>query len=283
MAEQEELLLQLLATKDAAGALPLDEPMLELTPKEISMGATLPELEEDFEFLCLLIENETAFSNTLHSETEEPQHPPPDVQILTPEPLLSSLTPPRYVMASSPSANSLHLDGEIETIDTQQTCKVMALLDSGATGLFLDSEFVKCHGLTTQPLPKPIPVYNINGMPNKAGAINSVVDLVLCYWNHAEHAIFTVTSLDLLDPPPLAFPCREALYKNSWSSGGAPEEECRGEFGGIHKPELLDKAVEVGDWIYTTTIHQPLSIAEIWASQTTSQWLAQVFTANAAP
>ncbi|KAG5350206.1 hypothetical protein C0989_012232 [Termitomyces sp. Mn162] len=50
----------------------------------------------------------------------------------------------------------------------------MALLDSRATGLFLDMEFIKCHGLTTQPLPKPISVYNINGMPNKAGAISSM-------------------------------------------------------------------------------------------------------------
>ncbi|KAG5329069.1 hypothetical protein C0989_010135, partial [Termitomyces sp. Mn162] len=32
--EQEELLLQLLATKDAARALSLDEPLLELTPEE---------------------------------------------------------------------------------------------------------------------------------------------------------------------------------------------------------------------------------------------------------
>ncbi|KAG5340731.1 hypothetical protein C0989_000510 [Termitomyces sp. Mn162] len=46
--EQEELLLQLLATKDAAGALLLDKPMLELTPEEASMCTSPPELEEDF-------------------------------------------------------------------------------------------------------------------------------------------------------------------------------------------------------------------------------------------
>ncbi|KAG5721189.1 hypothetical protein E4T56_gene20056 [Termitomyces sp. T112] len=37
--------------------------------------------------------NETAFSNSLHSETEEPQSPLLDVQTLTLEPLPSSLTP----------------------------------------------------------------------------------------------------------------------------------------------------------------------------------------------
>ncbi|KAG5335244.1 hypothetical protein C0989_001720 [Termitomyces sp. Mn162] len=89
--------------------------------------------------------------------------------------------------------------------------------------------------------------------------------------------------LDLLDPSPLAFPHREALYKDDQSSSRAPEEERRGEFGSIHKLELPDKAVEVEDQIYATTIHLLPSIAEIQASQTTSQWLAQVFTANTAP
>ncbi|KNZ73301.1 hypothetical protein J132_07842 [Termitomyces sp. J132] len=103
------------------------------------------------------------------------------------------------MMASSPSANSLCLDVEIETMDTQQAYGVMALLDSRAMGLFLDSEFVKCHGLTMQPLPKLILVYNIDGIPNKAGAISSVVDLVLCYWNHVEHTIFSVNSLGRQD------------------------------------------------------------------------------------
>ncbi|KAG5732414.1 hypothetical protein E4T56_gene11314 [Termitomyces sp. T112] len=120
-------------------------------------------------------------------------------------------------------------------------------------------------------------------MPNKAGAINSMVDLVLHYQNHVECAVFAVTSLDLLDSPPLAFPHREALYKDNQSSGRALEEEHRGEFGGVHKLELPDKAVQVGDWIYTTTVHLPPSVTEIQASQTTFQQLAQAFAANVAP
>ncbi|KNZ71724.1 hypothetical protein J132_07406 [Termitomyces sp. J132] len=74
---------------------------------------------------------------------------------------------------------------EIKTMDIQKTHRVTALLDSRATGLFLNSEFVKHHGLTMQLLPKPIPVLNINGKPHKADTISSVVDLILCYQNHA--------------------------------------------------------------------------------------------------
>ncbi|KNZ78389.1 hypothetical protein J132_01043 [Termitomyces sp. J132] len=105
----------------------------------------------------------------------------------------------QYIMASSPFTNSLCLDVEIETTDTQQTHRVTTLLDSRATGLFLDLEFIKHHSLTMQPLPKPIPVFNINGMPNEAGAISSIVNLVLYYQNHIEHAIFTITSLGRQD------------------------------------------------------------------------------------
>ncbi|KNZ78961.1 hypothetical protein J132_08186 [Termitomyces sp. J132] len=103
--------------------------------------------------------------------------------------------PQQYVMASAPSANFLHFDVEIETMYTQQTCRVTALLNSRAMGLFLDLEFIKCHGLTMQPLSKPIPVYNIDRMPNKAGAINSIVDLVFYYQNHMECTVFAITSL----------------------------------------------------------------------------------------
>ncbi|KNZ77041.1 hypothetical protein J132_07702 [Termitomyces sp. J132] len=107
--------------------------------------------------------------------------------------------PQQYVMASGLSAHSLHLNVEIETMYTQQNHRVTALLDSRAMGLFLDLEFVKCYGLTMQPLPKPIPVYNIDRMPNKASTISSMVDLILCYWNHAEHAVFAITSLGRQD------------------------------------------------------------------------------------
>ncbi|KNZ76091.1 hypothetical protein J132_00245 [Termitomyces sp. J132] len=50
-----------------------------------------------------------------------------------------------------------------------------------------------------QPLLKPIPIYNIDRMPNEASTINSVVDLVLHYWNHVQCAIFAVTSLGRQD------------------------------------------------------------------------------------
>ena len=72
---------------------------------------------------------------------------------------------------------------------------VDALLDSGATGLFIDSEFVEAKNLTTQKLPRAIQVYNIDGTLNEHGSVTHTVDLVIHYQDHTECAVFYVTQL----------------------------------------------------------------------------------------
>ncbi|KAF8240077.1 hypothetical protein L208DRAFT_1551954 [Tricholoma matsutake] len=76
--------------------------------------------------------------------------------------------------------------------DTGQILSVSALLDSGATDLFIDAHLAQHHRLNTRSLLRPIPVYNVDGSPNKAGTIQEVVDLVLHY---KDHALFAVTQL----------------------------------------------------------------------------------------
>ena len=108
--------------------------------------------------------------------------PPPRVYI----PSWERCLPCKYTVASTPSATSLSLEVELETMDMQCTQQVQALLDSGATGLFMDVMFVEKHQLTTCPLTQPIPVYNIDGTPNEAGSIRCVTECILCYYNHVE-------------------------------------------------------------------------------------------------
>src|SRR5918999_558660 len=107
--------------------------------------------------------------------------------------------PSRYVIASVPGKNSLQLTVEIQTTDTGQQVQILALLDCGATGLFINSALVSEKGLTTQTLQRPIPVYNVDGSPNEAGSITEVVDLVLRYKDHSERAVFAVTNLGKQD------------------------------------------------------------------------------------
>ncbi|GLB45151.1 putative retrotransposable element tf2 155 kda protein type 1-like [Lyophyllum shimeji] len=103
--------------------------------------------------------------------------------------------PRRFILAATPSRNSLSLAVEVETTDTQELLGLKALLDSGASGLFLHIRFVREHGLTTRTLSRPIPVNNVDGTANAASAITEVVDLVLRYNGHSERVVFAVTDL----------------------------------------------------------------------------------------
>jgi hypothetical protein len=70
-----------------------------------------------------------------------------------------------------------------------------ALVDCGATGLFVDTEYVRSNNISTRRLTTPIPVYNVDGTANEAGAITEIADVILRYKGHAERTQFAVTSL----------------------------------------------------------------------------------------
>lgn len=103
--------------------------------------------------------------------------------------------PKRYVVAATPSAKSLDLKVELQTTDTGDVLATNALLDCGATGLFIDTEYVRKNRLTVRTLARPIPVYNVDGTLNEAGAIRGIVDVVLRYKGHTERVQFAVTGL----------------------------------------------------------------------------------------
>ena len=75
--------------------------------------------------------------------------------------------------------NSLYLRVEVESTETQRKYGVRALVDSGATGLFIDREYVKSNQIPTRKLSQPIPVYNMDGSANMGGSISEVVELLL--------------------------------------------------------------------------------------------------------
>ena len=103
--------------------------------------------------------------------------------------------PKRYVVAATPGPRSLNLKVELQSTDTGDVIATNALLDCGATGLFIDTEYVRKHRLTVRTLARPIPVFNVDGTANEAGSIRGTVDLVLRYNGHTERAQFAVTGL----------------------------------------------------------------------------------------
>ena len=67
-----------------------------------------------------------------------------------------------------------------------------AMVDTGATGDFIDQDFVTREKLPTRKLSQPIPVYNIDGTLNEAGSIREVVDVIMTYEQHSECILLTL-------------------------------------------------------------------------------------------
>ena len=74
----------------------------------------------------------------------------------------------------------------LERIDIQEEITVEALLDSGATGLIMSSEFAKKQGFKLKKLERPINIRNVDGSLNKEGPIKHTVEVNIYYQRHRE-------------------------------------------------------------------------------------------------
>ena len=118
--------------------------------------------------------------------------------------------------AAEVGPNSLYLQVEIESTDNQRKYSVCALVDSRATGLFIDWEYVKSNQIPTTKLPQPIPVFNVNGTANTEGSISEVAELLLHYNGHSERALFCVTGLGK----------QNLILGHTWLKDHNPEVDC---------------------------------------------------------
>jgi len=87
----------------------------------------------------------------------------------------------------------------ISTLTDRHTFDIKALLDSGATGCYIDEGFARAKGLTLESLPHPIPVYNADGSHNEGGPIRTIVKLRLQIADHIEVFTFAVTNTGKTD------------------------------------------------------------------------------------
>jgi len=74
----------------------------------------------------------------------------------------------------------------LERINTQEGVMVEALLDSGATGLVMSSEFARKQGFKLKKLERPMQVRNVDGSFNKEGPIENTVEVNIYYQGHRE-------------------------------------------------------------------------------------------------
>ena len=59
----------------------------------------------------------------------------------------------------------------VEKLDTHKGITIKVLLDSSATGMFIDKQMAARHGFKLQKLERPIAVRNVDGTNNSGGAI----------------------------------------------------------------------------------------------------------------
>ena len=74
----------------------------------------------------------------------------------------------------------------LERVDIQEGIIVEALLNSGATGLVISSEFAKKQGFKLKKLERPMNMRNVDGSLNKEGPIEHTVEVNIYYQKHRE-------------------------------------------------------------------------------------------------
>lgn len=73
--------------------------------------------------------------------------------------------------------------------------ELKALVDSGAGGVFMDQIFARNKGYRLQKLPEPMPVYNVDGTPNKKGTITHYVELPTTIGGRTRPIRYLITGL----------------------------------------------------------------------------------------
>jgi len=83
----------------------------------------------------------------------------------------------------------------VEKLDMHEGVTVKALLDSGATGMFMNKRIVARHEFKLQKLERLIAVKNVDGTNNSRGAIIYQVEVNMYYKGHIERMRMDVCDL----------------------------------------------------------------------------------------
>src|SRR5260221_3174194 len=108
---------------------------------------------------------------------------------------LAVVPPPAIYVLSKISPHSLNYQVELTSLPSLTSISTSTLLDSGATGMFINRSFVQKHQLETTPLPQPVLVRNVNGSPNENRSVMEEVHVTLRFGCHSKRAHLAVANL----------------------------------------------------------------------------------------
>jgi hypothetical protein len=110
-------------------------------------------------------------------------------QVMNSDAALNSVT----ISETKARKNHFHIDCLLK--GCRHTVKTAAMVDSGATALFLDKKFADSQKMWQEPLEHLIHLYNIDGTLNEAGSITHQVSLYLRVGDKEEKHNFYVTQI----------------------------------------------------------------------------------------
>ena len=87
----------------------------------------------------------------------------------------------------------------LEKLESHEGVAVKALLDSGATGLFMDMTFAREKGFKMEKLKNPLLVKNVDGTVNVEGAIMHQVECNMFFKGHVERARMDMCNLGKIE------------------------------------------------------------------------------------
>src|SRR5258708_29257000 len=108
---------------------------------------------------------------------------------------LATVPPPAIYVLSKNSSCSLNIQVELTSHTSLASVSMSMLLDSRATGMFINQSFMQKHQLETTLLPQPILMCNVDGSPNENGSVTEEVHITLSFGHHSKRAHLAVPSL----------------------------------------------------------------------------------------
>ena len=109
--------------------------------------------------------------------------------------LRGRIYPKRYFVRTIRPKSEIMVKVGLRTMDTHRLMDVNALLDSSATGMFMDKKFAEGNNISMRLLNRPIRVYNVDGTLNHGGSITHEATLMMSHKGHKEKATFEVCDL----------------------------------------------------------------------------------------
>jgi len=126
----------------------------------------------------------------------------------------------------------------LEKLESHEGVAVKALLDSRATGLFMDTTFAKEKGFKMEKLKRPLLVKNVDGIVNAWGAITHQVECNIFFKGHVERARMDVCNLGKT----------ELILGMPWLVAHNPEINWKkGEVKMTHCPPICGKRKQGGE------------------------------------